>query len=178
MTKFLSTALGAVILAGVSGPKADAAPVPLTFANPQQTATGTSDPLDSDVIEELVVTFTGVATDQGRTVDARITATVKDDTDFASQGGTGVSGDPGFIANYNSDAGEPNGDLGFLFFGNGIDPTEDGITLLFEFFDGTGIASGTFTNPLSIPQIEFAVYDVDGDTSPQTEFSACASRTG
>jgi hypothetical protein len=56
-----------------------------------------------------------------------------------------------------------------LFYGNGINGGENGVTFLFEFFDGTGLNSATYTSPVDVAVLEFAIYDVDGEAD-QSEF--------
>ncbi len=147
--------------------------VPLVFDKPVQTSTGTASFNNSSfpVIQGLTASFTNVATENGVTVDARVTATVKAATDFATVGdGTvGPAGSAGYLPNYTAGAAEPNDDLGFIYDGNNVGGTETGIVVLFEFFNGTGPLSGLFTTPITVSELEFAIYDVDGGTD-QTEF--------
>ncbi|WP_420863131.1 hypothetical protein [Algirhabdus cladophorae] len=119
--------------------------------------------------------FKDVATENGQTVDAKITTTIKGDTNFADQTNPAAQnyfGDAGYIPNYRNSPGGPQDDLGFLYYGNGIDNAEDGITMHFEFFEGTGQMSGTFLTPLLLQSIELAVYDVDGEASQSEYFTA------
>ncbi|MEO1552144.1 MAG: VPLPA-CTERM sorting domain-containing protein [Pseudomonadota bacterium] len=151
-----------------------ASAVPLTFDNPLTAVTG-STPIGgtNGVVENTVVEFANVGMDGTTTVDARVTATVKTDTTFGNGGGS--FGDSGYIVDYAS-SGAPDKDLAFLFYGNNLNQVENGISLKFEFFDGTGAASGTFGTALTVSELNFAVYDVDGETaglgtsSTQSEF--------
>jgi len=165
--------VGSVAVAIVGGWSATASAVPILFDTFSPGTTGIS--VLGGVVETGIISFTDIATDNGTTVDAKVTATtIKPQTDFGPVGSnSGSFGAPGYIPDYTAAASEPNDDLGFLFYGNGINSTENGITLEFEFFDGTGALSGTFTDPLSISEIKFAIYDVDGENTQyvkQSEF--------
>ena len=153
---------GALLLA--AGTTAQAAS--LQFVNFSPATTGNS--IFGGVVENSEIRFTDVSNDAGVTVDAIVTATVKSSTDFASgpRGGFGASG---FIPNYTSGRAEPNDDLGFLFYGNGVNSVENGISLDFQFFDGSGSKAGTFSDSLTISELNFAIYDVDGEPS-QSEY--------
>lgn len=144
---------------------------PLVFDTPVQAATGNS--VVGSVVTATQIDFLNVATDQGTTVDLRVTAAVKDQTDFGVPTSNGA-GDAGFIPDY-SNAGAPEDDLGFLFFGNGINTTENGIVLTFDFFNGTGALSGTFTDAFTVAELNFAIYDVDGEPSQSEYFTAFKS---
>lgn len=143
---------------------AHAAPVPLLFNNPS-TPTNVAELFNGSgaaISNTLSVDFTNVATDGGTTVDARVTATVKNGTAF---GPTNSTGNPvsGFLPNYNSLPGtQPQSDLGFLFYGSGVGLPQ-GIALEISFFDGTAGLAGSFSNPFTLSAVDLLVYDVDGE---------------
>lgn len=171
-TARLGAGLGGLSLLALAG-GTQAAMVHTTFDTYTPATSGSS--VVGNVVQATQIDFTNVATDAGTTIDARVTAALKDDTQFGS--GNGNAGDAGYIPDYTSGASEPNDDLGFLFYGNGIDAIEDGIVLTFSFFDGTGGLSGTFSSPFTIAELEFAIYDVDGE-SIQSEFFRLAKADG
>ncbi|MGC3936168.1 hypothetical protein ACOTTU_00020 [Roseobacter sp. EG26] len=118
--------------------------------------------------------FRDVATENGQTVDARITTTIIGETHFAEQNDPNAEnyfGDAGFIPDYNNSFGGPQEDLGFLYYGNGINGEENGLTMTMEFFDGTASLSGSFLETLTLSNLEFAIYDVDGEASQSEYFS-------
>ena len=154
----------------------------LSFDTLVGSADGTTVIGNSSVVTSKTARFTNVATDDGRTVDARITATVKDGTDFGDVGTAGNFGDAGFIPDYQPGGDTNAADLGFLFYGNGINSTPNGITVAFDFFDGTADLAGSFSQAITVAELNFAIYDVDGESraaggsSDQTEtFSAFIS---
>jgi hypothetical protein len=124
---------------------------------------------------DRTIFFRDVASENGMTVDARITATLIGDTHFADQydpNAENYFGDSGYIPNYKNSNFGPQDDLGFLYYGNGVDGEENGLTMTFEFFDGTGDSSGTFLDPLVVSTLEIAIYDVDGEASQSEYFTA------
>lgn len=140
--------------------------VPMTFDGLVETATGYHSTYGAVVLSNIAH-FTGVAVDGGTTVDVRVTATVKAETDFAMDNG---NADTGYIPDYKSGSTSgPEQDLAFRFYGNNINTTENGVKLTFDFFDGTGAKSGQFNDLINVSQIDFAIYDVDGETY-QSEF--------
>ena len=138
---------------------------PLQFVNFSPATTGNS--IFGGVVENSEIRFTNVSNDRGVTVDAVVTATAKMFTNFGN--GSGGFGKSGFIPNYTSGQAEPNDDLGFLFYGNGVNSMENGVVLDFQFFDGTGSKAGTFSDSLTISELNFAIYDVDGEPG-QSEY--------
>jgi hypothetical protein len=127
-------------------------------------ATGSTLIGNSSVAQTTTARFTNVATENGRVVDAMIVATVKDSTDFAETGSAGYFGDGGFIPDYRPAGTNASADLGFLYYGNGINSIENGISLAFSFFDGSGDLSGTFGQSILVDTLNFAIYDVDGES--------------
>ncbi|THH35157.1 hypothetical protein E4Z66_15140 [Aliishimia ponticola] len=149
---------------------------PLTFDTMVGTANGSSVLGPVAVADTLL--FTDVATENGRTIDARVTTSIKGDTEFGSTFNSSSAngfGDAGFLADYHNAVGGPEADLGFLYYGNGIDSDVDGISILFEFFDGTGTMSGSFTEAFTLSSAEIAIYDVDGEGYQSEFFSASKS---
>ncbi len=136
----------------------------LSFDNPVETANGRTIIGNHGVLVSTVSRFTAVAADNGRVVDAIIEARVKSGTDFGTPGASGGFGDAGFIPSYRPSSEDTDSDLGFLYYGNGVNDTENGVTFTFSFFDGTGGFAGTFENAITVSELEFAVYDVDGES--------------
>jgi len=147
--------------------------VPLTFDQIVNSTAGSN--LLGATATEQTIYFKDVATDNGTTVDAKVTTSIKGDTDFADQTSPKARnyfGDAGYIPDYLNGASGPQDDLGFLYYGNGVDSVEDGITMTFEFFEGTGLMSGTFVDTVEISALEIAIYDVDGEASQSEYFTA------
>lgn len=152
-----------ITLATLAGP---ALAIPLHFDNPVSSTDGTS--ILGGVIKSTTTDFLSVGTEDGVTVDMRVSAELKTQTTFGADAPRrATAGDAGYIPNYNAADAEPNNDLGFLFYGHRVNDIENGIVLTFEFFDGTGDLSGTFANPFTVSELDFAIYDVDGETSGQ-----------
>ncbi len=147
-----------------------AEPIPLSF----DTFTPATDVADMHGLGpgyagDLTLSFLHVATYEGTTIDARVTAVVQPHTRFAT-GTTSRSG-RGFIPNYKATtAGEPKGDLGILY--DGVDENFSGVTLTLAFFDGTGDRSGTFRDACVVPDLQLLVYDVDGEPTQAEWFNA------
>lgn len=167
---------GAALAIATIGTATMAPAATLSFDSFDGVATGSTVIGRSQVIESTTARFRSVATDQGKTVDALISTTVKHGTDFGDIGGSGRFGDPGFIPDYQPWGSDTAADLGFLYYGNGINGLENGILVEFTFFDGTGDLAGTFDQMLEIAELNFAIYDVDGESirlgnsADQTEF--------
>ncbi|MEM7525061.1 MAG: hypothetical protein AAF360_15160 [Pseudomonadota bacterium] len=150
-----------------------ASAVPLQFDNLVGVTDG-SNVLGATVMSRTAL-FRSVATDDGQTVDARITATLVGDTEFADVSNpTNRSsfGDAGYIPDYSGAPGGPEADLGFLYYGNGLDDATDGISFLFEFFDGSGDYAGSFANQVTVGSLDLAIYDVDGEATQSEYFTA------
>jgi uncharacterized repeat protein (TIGR01451 family) len=117
----------------------------------------------------LTMSFLHVATSEGTTIDARVTAIVQPNTLFAT--GTTNRAGRGFIPNYKATtSGEPKGDLGILY--DGMDENLSGVTLTLAFFEGTGDRSGTFRDAYVVPDLQLLVYDVDGEPTQAEWFNA------
>ncbi|MBN2131822.1 MAG: DUF11 domain-containing protein [Sedimentisphaerales bacterium] len=158
-----------LLLAVTAAPQiGHAEPVPLSFGrfSPATNITNVNDQLGPGYTGGLTMEFLAVATSGGTTIDARVTAVVQPDTEFAA-GGTNRTA-RGYIPNYKATTrGQPNGDLGILYaaaYGNA-----PGITLTISFFDGTASHSGTFRDPYVLPDLRLLIYDVDGEPV-QTEW--------
>jgi len=168
---------------------ANAVPVPLTFDTFGTAAgypgenTNVTDMggvgLGPGYSNGLTMHFVNVATDGSTTVDALVTATILNaNTGFGPDYyvGTGNSNaERGFIPDYKSTTvPEPNDDLGFLYDAKAFGIA--GVTFTIDFYDGTGLASGTFSTPVAVSDLELLTYDVDGesiaqgDGSTQTEY--------
>ncbi len=162
----------AFLLAALAAPQlAHAEPVPLRFHtfSPDTNITNMANKLGPGYTGGPTMDFLAVATHQGTTVDARVTAVVPADTEFAT--GTTNRAARGYIPNYRaSAAGQPNGDLGLLYAA--VDGNTPGIVLTISFFDGTGDRSGKFSETCSIPDLQLLVYDVDGEPTQAEWFDA------
>ena len=94
--------------------------------------------------------FVNVTTSNGQAVDARVTIlSTSGDYNFV-----------GWIPDYNSASGQPEGDLGVYYRhdGNFAFPT-GGITFSMSFYEG----GGTFTNAAVLSDFRFLIYDHDGE---------------
>lgn len=98
----------------------------------------------------LVFDFTNVTTQDGQSVDARVSLL----------GSAGAYELVGWIPDYNSDPGQPEGDLGVYYrhTGDFSEPT-GGIAYTITFFEG----GGTFTNTTVLSSFRFLIYDHDGE---------------
>jgi hypothetical protein len=132
----------------------------LDFSNQVET-NNTSDPYGlGPGYTGNTMTFLNVASYEGTTVDARVTATAFGVYEFAHH-----------LPNYNqTTAAEPNGDIGFIL--NATEYGTGGLTYIFELFDGTGSDSGSFNIPFIAEQLAIMVYDVDGEASQSETFRA------
>lgn len=147
--------------------------VPLTFDQMVGLTTGNS--LLGPTAGERTLYFTDVATENGQTIDARISTTIIGDTHFADQvdpNAVNYFGDAGYIPDYGSREVGPQDDLGFLYYGNGINGQANGIATSIDFFNGTGEMAGTFMDLFTVSCLEIAIYDVDGEASQSEYFSA------
>lgn len=154
----------------------DVLAVPLTF---DTLVGGTeSQSVLGPVATRETLLFTDVATENGFTIDARVTATVIGDTHFGSISDPNASnmfGSAGFLPDYHGSVGGPEQDLGFLYYGNGINENANGLSILFEFFDGTGAMTGSFTDARTLSEVQLAIYDVDGEGFQSEYFTAFKS---
>ncbi len=169
--RFLPRGMGVVfLLAALAAQAGQAETVPLSFSvfTPETNVTNMNHELGPGYTGGLTMNFLGVATYQGTKIDARVTAVVKPDTEFAT-GTTNRTG-RGFLPNYKATVSQPHGDLGFLYAAVNENPA--GITLTISFFDGTGSRSGTFREAFVIPDLRLLVYDVDGEPAQEEWFDA------
>ncbi|MCU0917567.1 MAG: hypothetical protein MUC88_23835 [Planctomycetes bacterium] len=114
----------------------------------------------------LIMDFLNVGTCTGTTIDARITATMRPGTEFAT--GTTAKTARAFIPDYKATTpSQPSGDLGILYAGEGGSPA--GITRTISFFAGAGSRRGTFREPYEIPDFRLLVCDVDGEPEQACE---------
>ncbi len=159
MIRVITSLLFLIGICGVS----QASLINLDFSNQQQANNATSAFSLGPAYTGNMMTFLNVATSDGITVDARVTATAFGVYDFAYH-----------IPNYNqTSAVEPNGDIGFLMYSNAYGT--GGLTYLFELFDGTGGSSGSFTTPYMADELAIMAYDVDGEPQQSESFRAYLS---
>jgi uncharacterized repeat protein (TIGR01451 family) len=160
------------LLAALAAPQlGHAEPVPLHFDTftPDTNITNMNHELGPGYTGGLTMNFLHVATCEGKTIDARVTAVVRPGTEFAT-GATNRT-TRGYIPNYKATTpGQPTGDLGFLYAGVG--ESTPGITLTISFFDGTGDRRGTFREAYAVPDLRLLVYDVDGEPAQAEWFDA------
>ena len=165
------------LLAAMAAPQLGRAePVPLRFNTftPDTNVTNMNNVLGPGYTGGLTMDFLAVATYEGTTIDARVTAVAQPDTEFAT--GTTNRTARGYIPNYKATTpGQPNADLGFLYAS--VDGNTPGITLTISFFDGTRDRSGTFSEAYVIPDLRLLVYDVDGEPA-QAEWFDTSSADG
>ncbi|MEN6336600.1 MAG: hypothetical protein ABFE01_20290 [Phycisphaerales bacterium] len=162
----------ALLLAAVATPqigRAESVPLRFDKFTPATNVANMNNELGPGYTGGLTMEFKNVASSEGTTIDARVTATVRPGTEFAT-GGTNKAA-RGFVPNYKATSPEtPNGDLGFLYAGANHDTA--GISLTIEFFDGTGDRSGTFTESYVVSDLKLLVYDVDGEPTQSEWFEA------
>lgn len=155
----------------VAPQRGQAEPVPLHFSTfaPNTNVANMQNSLGPGYTRGLTMDFRKVATCAGTIVDARVTAVVQPDTEFAT--GTTNGTGRGYIPNYKATIlSQPHGDLGFLYAN--ANRKNAGITLTLSFFDGTGDRSGTFRDAYAIPDLRLRVYDVDGEPGQDEWFDA------
>ncbi|MEO0484580.1 MAG: hypothetical protein AAF092_01570 [Pseudomonadota bacterium] len=167
MFKQFLPAVTALLLASTAP---EAATLKFDTLAPGQTSNGTSLG-GAPAVDGLTVDFLNVATDMGRTVDARVTATVGPQTQFGD-GSTYSTLRNALIYDYAGSGAAPEDDLAFLYTAMGVNNVENGITLGVQFYDGTGAKSNSFTDTMSVKELEIAVYDVDGEPSQSEYFRA------
>lgn len=162
----------AFVLTVIAAPQlGHAEPVPLHFDtfSPAANIANMGGELGPGYTGGLTMDFLNVATCEGTTIDARVTADVRPYTHFAT--GTSNKTGRGFIPNYKATTtGQPKGDLGFLYAA--MDGSSPGITLTIMFFNGTGDRRGTFNESFAIPDLRLLVYDVDGEPAQAEWFDA------
>jgi uncharacterized repeat protein (TIGR01451 family) len=167
----------ACLLAATMAPRLGRAePVPLHFNafTPDTNISNMAGALGPGYTGGLTMDFLAVATYEGTTVDARVTAVVQPGTEFAT-GDTNRTA-RGFIPNYKATTrDQPNGDLGVLYAAGEGDTA--GVALTISFFDGTNDRRGTFREACVVPDLQLLVYDVDGEPT-QTEWFDAFSADG
>lgn len=160
------------LLAAMAAPQlGHAEPVPLRFDTfgPDTNVTDMNNELGPGYTGGLTMDFLAVATYEGTTIDARVTAVVQPDTEFAT--GTTNRTARGYIPNYKATTpGQPKGDLGFLYAA--VAGNAAGITVTVSFFDGTGDRSGKFSDAYVVPDLRLLIYDVDGEPAQAEWFDA------
>lgn len=98
-----------------------------------------------------VMHFLNVGTHDGKIIDAKISSRIIGDATFRYH-----------TPNYKDNgAGQPSGDIGFLYQTNSPGPA--GLIYTFEFYDGTDGLSGTFSIPYTVPEFDMIGYDIDGE---------------
>ncbi|MBN1506008.1 MAG: DUF11 domain-containing protein [Sedimentisphaerales bacterium] len=148
-----------------------AEPVPLHFDTftPNANVTNVANKLGPGYTGGLTMDFLSVGIYEGTTVDARVTAIVRPDTEFAT--GTTNRTARGYIPDYKATTpDQPNGDLGLLYAA--VAKGTPGVTLTISFFDGTRDRSGKFSEACFVPDLRLLVYDVDGEPSQAEWFDA------
>ncbi len=160
------------LLAAMVAPQTGRAePVPLHFDvfSPETNVSNMGNQLGPGYTGGLTMDFLGVATYEGTTIDARVTAVVRPNTEFAT-GATNRTA-RGYIPNYKATTSrQPKGDLGFLYAA--VDGNSPGITLTISFFDGTGDRRGQFSETYVVPDLRLLIYDVDGEPAQAEWFDA------
>ncbi|OCH13690.1 MULTISPECIES: LruC domain-containing protein [unclassified Aliivibrio] len=97
-----------------------------------------------------VMHFLNVGIHNGKTIDAKVSSEIFGDATFLYH-----------TPNYKNGVSQPEGDIGFLYQTNSAGPA--GLVYTFEFYDGTGGLSGTFSVPYSVPEFDMIGYDIDGE---------------
>lgn len=139
-------------------------PIPLNFS---QSVEGTNaiypnnSTLGPEYFSGSTYHFLNVATQNGKSVDARLTVT-------ATQGNYEFVG---WLPNYSTDTPQPNGDLGVYYRHNGFFPNIDPLNPMAERFSSGGISfriefyegGGSFVNNKTLSKVAFLIYDFDGE---------------
>ncbi|MEC4728104.1 LruC domain-containing protein [Shewanella sp. D64] len=123
--------------------------VDLDFSNQMETtnvSTGFGPSYDGPIMR-----FLNVGTHNGKTIDAKVSSSIFGEANFLYH-----------TPNYKEGAGEPQGDIGFLY--ETTAPGAAGLIYTFEFFDGTDGLSATFSVPYTIPEFDMIGYDIDGES--------------
>lgn len=147
-----------VTMAWVTAPRAFCQnPYDLVFNQPVQ-ATNANNLSLGDYYTGTTFDFLNVVPAlEGGTIDMRVTITDITSPRYVFDG---------TLPDYSQAAGQPGGDLGFLYryaggSGAGGDFGEGGVTYQLEFFSG----GSNFTDPYAIPDFRLMIYDIDGDPS-------------
>lgn len=127
--------------------------LPLDFSNtvqPNNDKYPNDSTLGPDFYNGNTLDFLNVTSQDGRTIDARVNI-------------LGTAGNyffEGWIPNYNSANGQPEGDLGVYYAHDGVftAPT-GGISYSLSFYEG----GGTFTNAAVLSDFRILIYDHDGE---------------
>lgn len=128
----------------------------LVFNQPVQ-ATNANHSTLGDYYTGTTFDFLDVIPSMAGSVDMRVTVTGITTPRYSFNGS---------LPDYSEAAGQPGGDLGFLYsYTGGAGGTgnygEGGVTYELSFFSG----GGTFTDPYAIPDFRLMIYDIDGEPS-------------
>ena len=99
------------------------------------------------------ISVLNVASHDGTTVDAKITASAFGSFEFQYH-----------IINHNY------GDMGFIV--NSTGHGSGGLSYVFQLYDGTGSNSGSFNTPFAAEELSIMVYDVDGEATQSENLRA------
>lgn len=154
----LATVVCSAVLALAFAPtsRLEAQAIDLDFSNPVGTSNGSSSlgPYFSD----LSLDFRNVASVGGTSIDMRATASTWGSISFT-----------GHYADYSSNTGEPNGDLGVYYEATKLGL--GGIHYQLDFYVG----GSNFTTRANISQLDLMLYDVDGEATQSEMVKAYAA---
>lgn len=132
---------------------AQAQSVSLDFSSPVGTPTGTNGLNGMSYYRTSTLDFLNVATSGAVVLDLRVTASAWGGFTFGSAASSG------YYADYSSNTGEPNGDLGVYH-------TATSTGLGGVHYDMAFYLGGTsFATPYTVGQLDLLIYDVDGEAS-------------
>ncbi|MFN0078554.1 MAG: PEP-CTERM sorting domain-containing protein [Prosthecobacter sp.] len=139
---------------------AHAQSVSLDFSNPVGTPTGTNGLGGMSYYRTSTLDFLDVATSGPVVLDLRVTASTWGGMTFGS------AANSGYYADYSSNTGEPNDDLGV--YHTATTTGLGGVHYDLSFYlGGTG-----FTTPYTVGQLDLLIYDVDGEASQSEKLRA------
>ena len=127
--------------------------VSLDFSNPVGTPTGSNGLGGMSYFRTNTLDFLNVATSGLVSLDLRVTASAWGGFTFGS------AANSGYYADYSSNSGEPDGDLGV--YHTGTTTGLGGVHYDFEFYLG----GSDFATPYTMGQLDLLIYDLDGEAS-------------
>jgi hypothetical protein len=127
--------------------------VSLDFSQPVGSPDGTNGLGGLSYFRGSSLDFLNVASSGAVSLDLRVTATAWGGGSF------GVSSSSGHYADYSTNSGQPNDDLGVYY--HGASAGLGGIHYDIEFFLG----GSSFSTPYTVGQLDLLLYDVDGESS-------------
>lgn len=152
-----------LILTGLVAAPLAAQTVSLDFSNPVGSPTGSNGLGGMSYYRTSSLDFLNVATSGATSLDLRVTASAWGGFTFGS------ASNSGYYADYSSNTGEPDGDLGV--YHTATTTGTGGVHYDFEFYLG----GTSFSTPYTVGLLELLIYDVDGESSQSEMLRAYTS---